>query len=284
MAIKPVPLPPSPPGKGILKKTGTEKQPSLTGKTGSGQKIETVPPETVAKSIPAHVVSQGVKLSSRSVVARQPRPGLINRLMNFIRNRPNSAQRTELWNVFQNMERSLSLGSGNPHASDIESGANHLSVLKGSNGEKVAALMVNAGLARFSSKHAKAGRVAIEYIRPHNFEQQVRGMEALIEVCPLVLDDSGNLDWKAISQQLRAAPPPTVLNIPFLKNRSNRSGWFVKPQATKEAGRVAKGSGGSGGRWCICRQPRPVGAGTAGHSNAQQGCGLRWFKGRGHSA
>ncbi len=202
------------------------------GQSASGQKVTVVPPEKVTKAIPQKLFSSlDVQLQKRTVEAYKP--GLLNRVINFVRNRPNASERSQLWEGARNIEKALSDSSHNPIKSAMVTSKNTLTVNKGSEGEKVCALMVDAGLAKY--RKADDGRITISFVRPHNIEQQLRSLEALVQVVPIALNDSGQIDWEAMLTEDSKLTSLPFTSIDFLQEHGDvGSNWFLNEEATEQ--------------------------------------------------
>ncbi len=219
---------------------GYEPPAEKSGATLGGKSVEVVPSAEVKNVLRAEGRSYaGVSLVRRSIAEHLPRTGLLNRIITYFRDRPTASERTALRAMYNNLEKALGAQAGSVTESALESRENTFTVNKGSDGHRICALMVKAGLARFEERSEEGDRVTIRFVRTSGFEQKVRGIDLLVQTCPVVLGKDGELDWGEMLEQESNALQPGFKTDEYIGSGEGITpSWFVETKGIAAMERI----------------------------------------------
>ena len=213
-----------------------EETTSTEGVTDKGQSVSVVPADQVTAYLPKGRISFGkVKLLAREVYVHLPKSGFFHRAYSFLRNLPTNTHKVELWNTFLRLEKSLVTATENDAQSIVKSNSSGMTVGRDSEGAKVAALMVSAGLARLVSQDHEQNTLTIKFLRPQNLELQTQTMEMFAQHCPLCVNEKGALDWNQVVSEEREVFLESLWQLGANPDeRLPASDWYTNPQVIED--------------------------------------------------
>ena len=213
-----------------------EETTSTEGVTDKGQSVSVVPADQVTAYLPKGRISFGkVKLLAREVYVHLPKSGFFHRAYSFLRNLPTNTHKVELWNTFLRLEKSLVTATENDAQSIVKSNSSGMTVGRDSEGAKVAALMVSAGLARLVSQDHEQNTLTIKFLRPQNLELQTQTVEMLAQHCPLCVNEKGALDWNQVVSEEREVFLESLWQLGANPDeRLPASDWYTNPQVIED--------------------------------------------------
>ena len=209
-------------------------QDSTTVHNKKGQTVTAVLPDQVSPKIPRpkHTV-QRPPLKTRTITKKAAAPGIINRAISRIRNRPTNSQRAELHLIYNHLKAQM---PDSQSATHMHSTRNHFIVNRDSNGYQICAAMVATGLARFEGNPQSDDPVRIRFVCPNNFTLQTKALEALIPCYELSFTSDGQIDWRAVAKRDQQTTPAMLADSKLLDKDSLQPEpqWYLNPDAVNQ--------------------------------------------------